>query len=601
MKNKIHIEKSIVVLPFVNMSSDADKEFFSDGMTEEIINGLAKIENLKVTSRTSSFYFKKKNIPLKQIAEQLNVEIVLEGSVRIADDTLRITAQLIQAKDDYHFWSESWDRKIVNVFEIQDEISLKIADKLREHLGHLEYDEHLVLKQTNNIDAYSLYLKALFHFNKWNPDDVIRSIEYFEQAIALDPNHSESLIGMADAYSFMGTTESYPREQAFIKSVEYTQRAHAINPDNAKIHYQLANLSFFTDCSYADAMTHIDHSLKLKPNYPEALQFKAFLYMLTGEMNTAHHYIQLALGIDPLNLETLFYKSFYLYRLKDYSKAEGVIDEILNQNPKNIPAIITKTYCMLKQHEYDNTLEFIEKSLSVNLLPDEKSGIMCLAYLMKGDLNNGLSLFEKIKKEAEKPHSFQSHSYLFLALVNLNRFDDAFEWLDKALQMKSSILLLTFSDPLSEKIHNDNRYASFVQKMYKVSDNNSNKAKKAPLLDEKMAANISSKLLTFIDNEKPYLNPTLSLRTLSEMIEVHPNKLSWLLNEKRGKKFNEFINHYRLEHFKVLAKNPDNSHISIIGLAYESGFNSKTVFNTFFKKELGITPNDYLQGLNNKK
>jgi len=153
MKNKIHIEKSIVVLPFVNMSSEADKEFFSDGITEEIINGLAKIENLKVTSRTSSFFFKKKNIPLKQIAEQLNVEIVLEGSVRIAGDTLRITAQLIQAKDDYHFWSESWDRKMVNVFEIQDEISLKIADKLREHIGHLEYDEHLVVKQTNNIDA----------------------------------------------------------------------------------------------------------------------------------------------------------------------------------------------------------------------------------------------------------------------------------------------------------------------------------------------------------------------------------------------------------------------------------------------------------------
>jgi len=601
MKQNFVFNNSIAVLPFVNMSADADKEYFSDGITEEIINALARIKNLKVTSRTSSFFFKNQRIPLKQIAKQLDVEIILEGSVRIADNKLRITAQLIQAEDDSHFWSETWNRKLENIFEIQDEISLQIADKLREQLGHMEYEEHLIGKQTQNLDAYSLYLKGLFYFNKWNPEDVILSINYFEQAIALDPNHIESLVGLADAYSFLGTIESYPREEAYIKTVEFTQKAHALNNENADVHYQLANLSFFTDCSYSDALKHIDYSLKLKPNYPEALQFKSFLCMLTGEMDTAHRYIQLAIGINPLSAETLFYKAYYLYRKHNYIKAEKTVDEILSKNAKNIPAIITKAYCMLKLQQFDLVLDFIDEALTNNILPDEKLGIKCLAYILKGDAENGMQLLAKLKAEAKKPHSFQAHSYLFLALVSLNRFDDAFAWLEKALQMKSSIIMLIFSDPLSEKIREDSRFKIFADKMYKGSIQHPAEIQKTPLLDDQTAANFSSKLLSFLKIEEPYLNPTLSLRTLSDMIEIHPNKLSWLLNEKHGKKFNEFINSYRLAHFKELAKNPENSHISIIGLAYESGFNSKTVFNTFFKKAEGITPNDYLRKLKKNK
>ena len=194
--------------------------------------------------------------------------------------------------------------------------------------------------------------------------------------------------------------------------------------------------------------------------------------------------------------------------------------------------------------------------------------------------------------------AFQAHSYLFLALVNLNKFDEAFNWLEKALEMKSSILMLTFSDPLAERIRTDSRYSSFEKILYKKTNPKIQTTQKTPLLDDETAIRYSEQLINFLEKEKPYLNPTLSLRELAALLEFHPNKLSWLLNEKLGKKFNEFINHYRLEHFKQLAKNPENHNISIIGLAYESGFNSKTVFNTFFKKEEGITPNDYLKKTN---
>lgn len=591
-------EKTIAVLPFVNMSQNAENEYFSDGITEEIINALAKIKNLKVTSRTSSFFFKNKNIPITRIGEELGVSVLLEGSVRVAGNMIRITAQLIEAENDFHFWSESWDRKLENIFEIQDEISLLIADKLREQFGHLEIQEHLVEKQTESIDAYDYSLKAKYHFNKWTFDDVKLSIEYFEKAIDLDPNHTESLIGLADCYSFMGTTESFPREEAYAKTVEYTQRAYAINSENASVHYQLADLSFFTDCNYADAMKHNDYALQLKPNHTAALHFKSFLYMLTGEMDNAQRYLQLALGIDPLNTETLFYKAYFLYRTKEYSKAEEIVVKTLEDNPKNIPAIVLYSYCTLKQEKYDNAIELIEKYFSTINMPDEKLGIECLAYILKGDLEKGLGLFEKLQTEAKKPFSFQAHSYLFLALVNLKKYDAAFEWLEKAIKMKSSILLLTFSDPLAEGIRQDSRFQTFYNLLYGKNEVGKKQGEKKPLLDTETSSAYSAKLLSYLEKEQPYLNPALSLRGLANLIEIHPNQLSWLLNEKLSKKFNEFINGYRLEHFKRLAQNPDNKNISIIGLAYESGFNSKTVFNTFFKKEEGITPNDYIKRQN---
>lgn len=589
-------EKTIAVLPFVNMSADAENEYFSDGITEEIINALAKIEQLKVISRTSSFYFKNKEITLKQIASQLNVEVILEGSVRIASGKVRITAQLIQALDDFHLWSETWDRKLENILEVQDEISLLVAEKLREHVGHLEIQEHLVDKKTVSLDAYCHYLKARYHFNKWNPGDVETSIGLFGRAIEIDPEFTEAYVGLADAYSFMATTQFMPPGEAWKKSVEYTHKAYAINPENAGVHYLLANLSLFTDCNFADAYKHIRYSLKMKPGYPEAQQYMAFLYMLGGEMQKAAHHLQFALGIDPLNQETLFYKAYFHYRAGEFEKAMTLFEELLDKNPKNIPAFVVHTYCMLFQKRYDEVLHRIGNAPCELLIPHEKLGILCLTNILKGDKPTAGVQLRGLAKEAESPAAFQAHSYLFLAYANLQKFDAAFDVLERSLKMKSSVLLISYSDPLVNGLVRDDRYPLYFKELFGHLHDQNNITKKKPLLDKKTATALVKKVLEHTESEKPYLNPSVSLRELAGQVNIHPNQLSWLLNEYIGKKFNEFINHYRLEYFKERAKKPENAHISIIGLAYESGFNSKTVFNTFFKKEMGMTPAEYLKG-----
>jgi adenylate cyclase len=593
-----HNFRTIAVLPFVNMSTSEEHAYFSDGITEEIINALAGIDKLKVVSRTSSFYFKDKNIPIRDIARQLNVATILEGSVRRAGDTVRITAQLIEAEEDFHFWSETWDRKFENIFDIQDEISLAIADKLREHIGHFEIADHLVTPQTDSLEVYQLALKARYHLNKWNPDDIRIAIDLWEKAIRLDPMHTESWVGLADAYGFMATTEFMPRGEAWQKAADCTAKAFQLNPNDAGVHYQLANLAFFTECDFGKSVEHAFRSIELRPNYPEAQQFMAFLFILSGNMEKGNKHLQLALDIDPLNQETLFYKAYYLYRTFQFQDALRQLNELLERNPKNIPAIVVKAYCLLMLKRFPQVLDLLDQIPEQLVIPDENLGLRCLTHA----LNNNRELSDKYLQEleiaAKGPMAFQAHSYLFLAYTNLNRFDDAFQCLEDSLEKNSSIFLLSFTDPLAHTLKVDPRYAQFHQRLYPtISLPGDGATEQAGLLDPSESQTFSQNLEKLMVEEQPYLNPKLNLRLLAAMLRLHPNQLSWLLNTRFEKNFNSFVNDYRVAHFKQLARDPGNSHISLIGLAYESGFNSKTVFNTYFKKAEGLTPGAYLKSI----
>ena len=293
------------------MSTSAENEYFSDGITEEIINALSKIKGLKVTSRTSSFFFKNRNIPIKQIGKELNVSAILEGSVRLSGNTIRIAAQLIQAEEDFHFWSETWDRKLENIFEIQDEVSLLIAEKLREQFGHFEIQDHLVEKQTDNIDAYEYSLKAKFHSNKWNPEDMRIAISLYEKALELDPNHTESYLGLANCYGFMATTGFMPYEEAWGKTTQLTGKALLLNDQLPGVHYQLAQLSFFIACDYRESFKQTTKGIELKPNYFEAQQFISFLHIIAGEKEKSLEHLEIALRV-PLKTFPLTTSSFIL-------------------------------------------------------------------------------------------------------------------------------------------------------------------------------------------------------------------------------------------------------------------------------------------------
>jgi adenylate cyclase len=587
--------KTLAVLPFINMSASSEHEYFSDGITEEIINALSKIKSLKVTSRTSSFYFKNKNVPLKQIAKELNVSAILEGSVRLSGDTIRISAQLIEAEDDFHFWSETWDRKLENIFAVQDEISLLIADKLREHFGHFEITEHLVQKQTNTIGAYEYYLKALFHFRKWNPTDIRIAISLYEKALMIDPSHSQSMLGLADCYGFLATTGFMPAAEGWMKSAQLTNQALALNSELPGVHYQLANLAFFTECDYRKAFNETVKAIELKPNFAEAQQFMSFLYIIAGEKEKSREHLNVALSIDPLSQETDFYSAYYHYMIGDYSTALQQLDKCIRHNPKNLPAHSVKCYCLLKLGRADEVIGYFDTLPQEIVVHGDKLGLTTIAYAVKKDYANTAKYLTQLLEDTKTPDGFRAHSYLFLTYAVSGETEKALVWIAEAIKNKSSLLLFNFADPLVSSIKKDPRYIAFHKIIYQKDFSVEVASKKKELVDEATAKNYSARLLKHIEEHKPYLNPDLSLRLLAEQVNIHPNQLSWLLNEIIGKNFNEFVNHYRVEAFKKISKDPSKAHITLIGLAFECGFNSKTVFNTYFKKETGMTPKEFLK------
>lgn len=588
---------NIAVLPFVNMSASEENEYFSDGITEEIINALTEIKGLKVTSRTSAFYFKGKNIPIPDVGKQLGVSIILEGSVRLSGNAMRITAQLIDAEEDFHFWSETWDRNLDNIFEVQDEISLLIAERLREQFGHFEIHQQVSESRSKNVEAYKLYLKGRQTFNKWNPEDVKRSMAFYEEALLLDPNHVEALVGLADAYSFLATIAVLPYEQGWGKCLELTTKALEIDNRSVDAYYQLANLAFFTKCNYREAFEHASKAVQLNPNHVSSLQFMAFLYIIAGMKTEAQEYLNNALAIDPLSQETHFYKGYILYMSEQFDESLLQLDACLKVNPMNIPVHSVKTLCLLKLGRYQEAIDYFDVLPSEIIVAGEKAGSQALGYAFLNDKLHAESTRKLLEKLAIGEDGFTADSYVFLLAAATGRNDEAFEWVENAMKTVAPLLLLRYSDPLVYPLKSDPRYLKYHHLLYPQDLFVSEKeiSKKKALLDDAAATDFKRKLLHWVENEKIFLNPELTLRTLAEKLEISANQLSWLLNDGLGKNFNEFINHYRVEEFKRVAKLPESSHLTIMAIAYDCGFNSKTVFNTYFKKETGLTPNQFVK------
>ena len=264
----------LAVLPFVNMSADVDNEYFSDGITEELLNALTKVDGLQVTSRTSAFAFKGKNTDIREIGIQLNVDRILEGSVRKAGNRVRITAQLINAADGYHIWSENYDRDLTDIFYVQDEISSIIANKLRENLTESAHEETLVKAPTQSLEAYNLFLKGLHFHNKLTPGDTKKAIEYFEEAIALEPGYAQAYALAAASYAFLGAMGQVQPAEAFGIVHRYSDKALELDNSLAAGYAAKGTAYLLYDWKWEEAYEALTKAIELNPATTGAHQQK---------------------------------------------------------------------------------------------------------------------------------------------------------------------------------------------------------------------------------------------------------------------------------------------------------------------------------------
>jgi len=325
-------EKSIAVLPFADMSEKHDQEYFADGMVEEIIDLLAKVPDLRVPARTSSFYFKGKSTKVPDIARELSVANVLEGSIRASGNRLRVTAQLIRADTGFHIWSQTYDGDLHDVFKVQDEIANAVVQALQITLmgGPLTRREG----GTQNLEAYQLYLRALANFQSNSRPELEEARDYLDQAMKLDPNFALAWAAQALNTTGLAWARALPWDEAFERGRQLAQHALQLTPELASGHQMLGYVYRTHDWNWAAAQDEAQRALRSNPRYPQALLLAGQIATTLGRWDEAERYMRAALNEDPLNNVVMWNFATMLYRAGRYAEAESWYERVIEKAPK---------------------------------------------------------------------------------------------------------------------------------------------------------------------------------------------------------------------------------------------------------------------------
>jgi TolB-like protein/DNA-binding winged helix-turn-helix (wHTH) protein/Tfp pilus assembly protein PilF len=413
---------SLAVLPFVNMSADADQEYFADGISEELLNTLVRFEGLRVVGRTSSFSFKHSDADLKTIGERLGVDVILEGSVRKAGDRVRITAQLIDAKDGFHRWSETYDRELIDIFAIQTEIATAIADALRVSLSS-EERERLATPPTENLEAYQAYLLGMQHVADWNTATLAESVDYFQQAIELDPGFALAYVGLAEGYLWQASISNLPRDEVRAKSEAAIDKAIELDDQLGEAYNALASLKH-DRADYEGAEAGFRRALELNPNYATTYEWYGWLLREAGRFEEALALHRKALELDPLSASIIVNVGFDLSSLGRFDEALVQYEKALEINPDYLGASQVSDHYWSVEGQLDQAVVGYAKDLSLGASGPQFSAPLGSLFLDLGDPNEGEYW---IKQSIEQGPERFSPNYA-MQLLGVYQGDEATAW-----------------------------------------------------------------------------------------------------------------------------------------------------------------------------
>ena len=454
-------QKSIAVLPFVNMSADPENEYFSDGLAEELINGLTKIRDLRVVARTSSFAFKGEKTDIRDVGAKLNVKTLLEGSVRKAGSRLRITAQLINVADGYHLWSERFDSEMEDIFAIQDEITERIVAKLKAEL--LPPKGSFRTKRPPNIGSYDQYLRGRYYTGKFLID---KAIEHYEQAIALDPDCAPALASLAEAYVLMSTGfDVLPSREAMPEAREAAQKALGIDPTLAEAHVSLGMVAMCYDWDRKAAMKHFRKAIALNPNSAAAHQWLEMLWtFLEGDLDQAQAAIERAQDLDPMNLLIKLRVGYiYIYR-RDYGRAVEFFHNLLELEPDFPMAYVGLMESYGRWGLFDESLAAGERSIELqraSRVSGAQLGTLGFWSALAGKETRARQLLGELETRAKTGYS----SSVWMAVIHhgLGESDRAFELFGKGLEEHDGSMFYIIAFPSFD--FDDPRFVALLRKM----------------------------------------------------------------------------------------------------------------------------------------
>ncbi|HEY2101916.1 MAG TPA: protein kinase [Chthoniobacterales bacterium] len=452
-------EKSIAVLPFVDLSPAKDQEYFCDGISEEILNGLAKVDALRVVARTSSFAFKGKSANVNEVGKKLNVENVLEGSLRRDGNRIRISAELINARTGFHLWSQTYERDLQGVFALQDEITRAIVDALKIKLA-LSLPAH----EQRNSEAYNLYLQGLYFSNKSSEADLRRALGFFQGALEKDPTFSRAWTGIAKVWYFLADVYVKPLE-AYPASREAALKAIALDEKDAEAHCYLSEAKRVLDWDLAGANSELQRALELNPNSAPAHFFSALLPLFRGQLQEGLRFVLEAEKLDPVSPITSYVATAaYLANDRiDDAIAEGRRTLQLDPNYFYLDSNLAAAY--REKGNFADAIALYDKAAEVTHFP---SSGLAITYARMGRQMEARNILTQLLQAREK--RYVSAPLIAAVYVAFGEKEEAFRWLERAFEEHSGILQWIAFLPEFRPLHSDARFPHLLRRIGAAPD-----------------------------------------------------------------------------------------------------------------------------------
>jgi len=449
--------QSIAVLPFVNMSADPEQEYFCDGLTEELISALSRIRDLRVVARTSAFAFKGGSQDVRKVGRKLDVKTVLEGSVRKSGDNLRITAQLINVIDGYHLWSERYDRELKDVFKIQEEISLAIADVLKVKLIGGE-KEKLQKRYTDNLEAYNLYLQGRYIYFQFNYNIMDKAIEYFHKALEKDPNFALAYSVLSLCYASMAYFGIKSTREVMPNMKKYLEKALVIDENLSETHCVIGTYNALFEWKWSEAEQRIRHSVELNPNNTEALLHYGFNRSYFKQYDLARKLFERAKNIDPLSYFVELCFAYPDFCTGKFDRAVELLSKFLNTDSPFWYGLWTLWRALSLMGKKSEAVEACKKSFLLNGRNE------VVEAMEKAGIDNAFQTAACIMTEVYK-HHYTSPSDIAILFIHAGKKEEALIWLEKAIEVIDPRIPFIGCDPDWQNVRSDKRFINCLKKI----------------------------------------------------------------------------------------------------------------------------------------
>ena len=453
--------RALAVLPLRNLSGDPAQEYLADGITEALIGRLSNIHDLRVISHTSVMRFKNPQVSIPEIARELGVDAVVEGSVMKEGDRIRVTAQLIRGTTDTHFWSETFDRQMSDALTLQSELAQSIAEKVEVTVTGQEH-QRLSAARPVAPEVYESYLKGRFALRQGNREGLQQSIPYFEGALNRDKTFAPAFLGLAEAYTGLGTVfAGVPPEETRPKVMDFARKALALDPDLVEAHVVLANV-LQEEWHWAEAEAEYKRALALNPNNADAHSGFALWLLCQGRTDEAVAWIQSARALDPVGVSGAGV-SWILFQAHRYDDAIRESRSALATQPDNALNLLGLGFALIANNKPADAIPVLEKAVSLSSGSPAATGVLIRAYAHAGRRGDALRLLAELKRRAKA--GYIPAAAFVNAYLGLGEYDEAFTALQQAYKEQSNILQFLKTHPYFDPIRADPRFAELVRRV----------------------------------------------------------------------------------------------------------------------------------------